>query len=347
MKKRERFSGMTGKERILNLIAGAPVDRVPVMPITMMFAADHAGIPYGRYVTDYRALVDAQMKTAEDYGFDYVSCISDPAREAADCGAAVVFYENQPPAIQEEAALLADKSRLASLRMPLPEEGRRMSDRINAVSLFKEKGGDDFLIEGWVEGPCAEGADLRGINNLMLDFFEDPAFVEELFEFALTLGLSFARAQLEAGADSIGVGDAAASLIGPHLYESLVLPYEKKLVAGIQEMGGKVRLHICGDTSQIVTAMGTLGCDIVDLDWMSPLKAARASMGDQQVLAGNGDPVRIFRNGSEEAVRSYLCSCLADGSPRYILAAGCELVRDTPEAHVRLFRQISEEQAGR
>ena len=334
---------MTGKERLIKMMEGQPVDRIPVMPITMMFAADYAGISYGDYVTDHRLLVASQLKTAEDYGFDHVSCNSYPAREAADLGAAVTFYESQPPAIQENDALLADKSRRSSLELIRPEEGKRMYDRICAAALFKEKAGDDFLIEGWVEGPCAEGADLRGINALMMDFFEDPSFVEELFEFTLALGIEFARAQLEAGADIIGVGDAAASLVGPQLYESVVLPYEKRLVDGIHALGGRVRLHICGNTSALVSGMATLGCDIVDLDWMSPLAAARSAMGDDQVLSGNGDPVSVFCNGSREEVIQCLHSCIADGAPRYILAAGCELVRDMPHENVHLFREISEE----
>ena len=36
---------MTGRERALNHIAGQPVDRLPLMPITMMFAADQIGVP--------------------------------------------------------------------------------------------------------------------------------------------------------------------------------------------------------------------------------------------------------------------------------------------------------------
>lgn len=336
---------MTGKERVLKLLEGGPVDRIPVMPITMMFAADHGGVSYREYATDYRALVDSQLKTAEDFGFDHVSCISDPGREAADLGADVVFYDNQPPAIREKNALLADKSHLASLRVVKPEDGERMSDRVAAAALFKEKGGDEFLIEGWVEGPCAEGADLRGINALMMDFFEDPPFVEELFEFCLALGLEFARAQIEAGADIIGVGDAAASLVGPRLYQSAVLPYEKRLVEGIHALGGRVRLHICGNTSALVTDMATLGCEIVDLDWMSPIAAARRAMGAEQVLSGNGDPVAVFKNGTEEEVLQCLHNCIADGAPRYILSAGCELVRDMPQEYVHLFKKLSEEYA--
>ena len=90
-----------------------------------------------------------------------------------------------------------------------------MHNGLKALALYKERVGKDKIIEGWIEGPIAEGADLRGINTLMLDFFDDPAFVRDLFAFVIEMELRFAREQLKAGADMIGVGDAAASLVGP------------------------------------------------------------------------------------------------------------------------------------
>ena len=174
---------MNGYERILAALDGSPTDSLPLMPITMMFAADQIGEPYGKYAADYRVLVEAQIRTAEKFDFDYVSCISDPAREAADCGAAIQYFDNQPPAVDEIQALLADKSVLARLKMPNPHGGGRMHDRVKAAALFRQRVGGQKLIEGWIEGPCAEAADLRGINRLMTDFFDDPAFVRDLFEF--------------------------------------------------------------------------------------------------------------------------------------------------------------------
>ena len=78
------------------------VDRLPLMPITMMFAADLAGVPYRDYAADHRVLAEAQVGVAEAFGFDYVSAISDPAREAADLGGAVEWFDDQPPAIDRE-----------------------------------------------------------------------------------------------------------------------------------------------------------------------------------------------------------------------------------------------------
>ncbi len=332
---------MTGYERIMAMLEGRSVDRLPLMPITMMFAGDQLGVPYRQYVTDYRILVEAQIRTAEKFGFDYVSCISDPTREAADCGATIQWFDNQPPAIDEQNALLADKKQLLGLKMPDPLAGGRMHDRVQAAALFRQRVGGQLLIEGWIEGPCAEAADLRGINRLMLDFYDDPQFVRDLFEFVLEMELRFARAQIEAGIDLMGVGDAAASLVGPQIYEEFVWPYEKRMVDALHQMGAKVRMHICGNINRILAGVGQLGCDLVDLDYMVPVAKARQVMGLEQVLDGNIDPVRTLRNGTPDTIQQALAQCSQEAGNRYIVAAGCEVPRDTPEANVRAMYEFA------
>ncbi len=331
---------MTGQERVTALMENRPVDRLSFMPITMMFAADQLGVKYGEYVRDYHVLVEAQCLTAERFDFDHVSCVSDPTREAYDCGATVQFFEDQPPAIVETDALLKDPSRLISLNQPNPYHGR-MLDRVKAVELFKQRVGGDRIIEGWIEGPMAEACDLRGINAYMLDLVDQPEFCCDLFAFCTDLGLRFARVQIEAGAELIGIGDAAASLVGPCLYEELIWPYEKKLIDGIHAMGGRVRLHICGNVTQLLEKIGKLGCEIVDLDSMVPLDQARRALGPSQILLGNLDPVSDLRNKGIDHVIGMLEGCHRQAGPRYIVGAGCEVTRDTPPAHLYAMRDYA------
>jgi MtaA/CmuA family methyltransferase len=325
---------VTGRQRIEALLCGAPCDTLPLMPITMMFAADQVGEPYRAYASDYRILVRGQLHTAEKFDLDYVSAISDPAREASDLGAQIEWFDHQPPAVVESRALLAEKQRLASLRLPDPAAAPRMSDRLHAVRSLRELAGAEKIVEGWVEGPCAMAADLRGLNTLMIDFTDDPAFVRDLFSFCVEMELRFARAQIGAGADLIGVGDAAASLVGPARYAAFVQPFERALVAGIQAAGARARLHICGSTRKLFPAMAGVGADIVDLDSMAPLEEARAQMGAAQVLLGNVDPVRILRDGTPSMVEDAFARCHRQAGANYIVGAGCEVPRATPDANL-------------
>ncbi len=331
---------MNSRERVLAHLAGEPVDQLPLMPITMQFACDRIGAKYRDYETDYRVLVEGQLRVAEQFGFDYVNTMSDPAREAADCGAVVEYLENSPAALVEDRAVLADKAALARLRIPDPLGGGRMHNGVRAIALFRERLRGDKLIEGWIEGPCAEAADLRGLNTLMLDFYDDPPFVRDLFEFVVEMELRFARAQIEAGADLIGIGDAAASLVGPAIYEEFVWPYEKKLVDGVHALGGRTRLHICGNTRFALGGMGRLGCAVVDLDSLSPLAEARARMGPQQILLGNLNPVKVLRDGTRQEVWNGVMACHEAAGPRYIVGAGCEVPRDTPHENLRVLGEF-------
>jgi len=335
---------MNSRERVFALLEGRPVDHLPCMPITMMFATDQVGAKYRDYALNHRVLVEAQIRTAEEFGFDHVSCISE-TREAPDCGAVVEYFENQPPSIVEKEALLADRAALARLKPPDPLGGGRMHDRVKGIALLKERAGREKVIEGWVEGPCGAAADLRGINTLMLDFYDHPVFVRDLFSFVVEVGIRFARAQIEAGADVIGVGDPAASLVGPGIYEEFVWPYEKQLVDALRVAGTRVRLHICGNTRRILEAMGRLRCDIVDLDSPVPVAEARAKMGPQQVLLGNIDPVRVLRDGTSEQVYAAVDECHRQAGSRYIVGAGCEVPRDTPPANLRAMAQYAREHA--
>jgi len=325
---------MTGKERILAKLRGEPTDSLPLMPITMMFAADLTGVHYRNYARDHRVLADAQVAVADRFGFDHVSAISDPAREASDLGATVEWFDDQPPAIVESRALLDKKSKLAGLRLPDLAAPGRMRDRVEAVRLLAERTGATRIVEGWVEGPCAMSADLRGLNTLMLDFFDDAPFVEALFDFTVGMEVAFARAQVEAGATLIGVGDAAASLVGPKIYMQYVLPRERELIAAIRAMGVPVRLHICGNTKRIVEGMGQTGAEIIDLDYPTPLGHARRAMRETQVLLGNIDPVRELRDGTPASVEAALAECYRQAGAAYICGAGCETPRGTPHANL-------------
>jgi len=60
-------------------------------------------------------------------------------------------------------------------------------------------------VEGWIEEPCAHAANLRGIDNPMMDLYDDPPLVEELLAFVTEVGIAFARARREAEVESMGV----------------------------------------------------------------------------------------------------------------------------------------------
>jgi len=313
------------------------VNRPPNFDIFMTFAARYIGKPLSKYYDDYRVLVDANMAVMEDFDLDIVQAISDPYREAADFGAEIIFPTDDLPL--SRLPLLADQSDITSLKPPDPGVGKRMSDRLEAIRLFREKMGGEVPIMGWVEGALAEAADLRGVLNLMMDLIRHPDWVQELLEICATVSVDFARKQMEAGADIIGLGDAIASQISPQMYRQFALPYERQVFEAVHQMGGIARLHICGDTSKIVADMVSSGADIIDLDWMVDMEAAVETFGVRVSFCGNFDPVAVMLQGKPETVFEATQSCIRSGGNRSFSGAGCEIPDGTPHANIHAQRR--------
>ncbi len=291
---------MNSMERFTRRLHAEPVDRPPNFDIFMTRAARHIGQPQAAYYQDYRVLVDANLAVLHDFDLDIVQAISDPFRETHDFGGRIDFPPDDVPILV--APLLAEPEDLAKLQPPDPYTGKRMSDRLEAVRSFHAQVGGDTPILGWVEGALAEAADLRSVNELMMDVVLRPEWVDELLEICTETAIAFARAQVEAGADIIGLGDAVGSLVSADMYRRFALPYEQRIFAAVHEMGALARLHICGNTNRIVPDMVASGADIIDLDWMVDMQSAAARFGDRVSFCGNFDPVTVMLQGTPDDV---------------------------------------------
>lgn len=319
---------MKPKERLYDRLKGNEVDKIPNLNIVMLFAAKYAGVKYGEFCRDYRKLVFAQLKTAEDFGLDILTVMSDPNREVADYGAEVAFPEDDLPVCRE--VLVKEAEELWKIKNWDPLKSERMLDRIKAVQLFKELKGMEYPILGWVEGPFAEFTDLTGVSEGMLMLFDEPEAVEEAMEVIASQALDCAKAQIDAGADIIGIGDAAASLVSRDIYEEFIFPLERKIVQGIHEYGGLVKLHICGNTNHILELMIETGADIIDIDYLTDYENAIQMADGKCSICGNFDPTSILLQGSREEVIEAVKSCIERGDRTSLVSAGCEVPKKTP-----------------
>ncbi|MEI7615901.1 MAG: uroporphyrinogen decarboxylase family protein [Actinomycetota bacterium] len=319
---------LTPKERVLRRLQGETVDKIPNLNIVMTFAAKVIKVPYLKYVLDYRYLVEGNIACCEKFGIDMVSAISDPFREAHGFGENIIFPEDDVPKCTD--FLIKDYSDIDNLKINSATNCERMNDRIEAIKLYKKEVGEKYPVLGWVEGALAEAADLRGLSKIMTDIYDAPDYIKKLLGICAEQAIVFSTEQIIAGADFIGIGDAAASLVGPQIYRELVLPYEQKIVNSIHKQGAKAKLHICGNISSILNIVPLSGADIIDIDWMVDFKTANEIFKDRCCACGNFDPVKIMLQGSPDDVRKAVTSCINDGNNTAFIAAGCEIPKMTP-----------------
>ena len=323
---------MNSRQRYDATLRGEPTDFLPRIPILMQRAAEHVGTDYGTYASDPRVMADAHLRCAADFGVDLLSVMSDPYREATGFGGEMEFTAAGPKLVH---APLEARRDLALLAVPDPERSPRMRGCLDAIGIYAREGGGEFPILGWVEGPAAEAAVLRGVSNFLLDFYDDPGFLATLLDRCLEVGIEFAAAQIDAGADTIGIGDAIASQVSAAFYEEFVLPREYALATAIRARGARVRMHICGRIDHLLPGLATLPLDILDVDHLTGLEAARETVGSTVALSGNFDPVAEVLHGTPETIRA----AVEDGYRRvgnpFLVNAGCEIPPGTPSDNLR------------
>jgi MtaA/CmuA family methyltransferase len=224
---------------------------------------------------------------------------------------------------------------LEKLPRPNPLEATRMRDRIDAVRTYHGQVGGEYSILGWVEGPAAEAADLRRFDNFFMDLVDDEGYVGALMDVCVEVALEFAKPLVEAGAETIGIGDAAASQISPDVYERLVLPREHRLVRGLKDMGAKVRMHICGNITHLLPGLASLNLDVIDVDHMVSLAKVREVLGPKVAVCANLDPVTDVYRGTPAAIRGKLERCYLEAGNPFIVNAGCEIPSGTPADNLK------------
>jgi hypothetical protein len=109
--------------------------------------------------------------------------------------------------------------------------------------------GDDGITAPWIQGAFNLVAFYyRKVDELLVDALQNPAFYHRMMETALARYMNFLRAVLDARPDVLSMGGNIANgkLVGPGFYRDFIWPYERRLIAFIQEHGVAVLYHNCG-----------------------------------------------------------------------------------------------------
>jgi len=328
---------MTSKERILAVLRGEKPDRLPVFPLTMSFSVKQAGISYRDFAANGAALAQAQVKLTEMFKIDAITACSDAFRICGDLGAELIYHDELPP--RSEKTLITCRQDLERLRrFDVSAKGSRCADRANAVREMVKAVGHSHFILGWVDFPFAEACSCCGLQEFLIMLYDEPELAHDVLNFLTEIVIDFALYQLEQGADMIGCGDAAASLLSPPLFEEFALPYEQRVVNAIHAKGGLNKTHICGNTSAILGQIAKNDSDLFNIDHMVNLgDAIDAFCPGGKTVKGNLDPVDILQLTPDEIIaKARKCIEIGRGN-KYFLSAGCDIPLNTSIENMAAF----------
>ena len=322
------------------LIKGEQIEKTLFSPILMHFAARYAGKTYGEFASDHEVLVQANLKALEDFDIDMVSLISDPYRETAAFGAPVEFRAEEAPRCSE--LVISNIDDIENLTIPDVFKHERTFDRIRGAEAFRSTLRNKVPIIGWIEGPLAEACDLAGVSEMLMMLMMEPGASSLLLDKCVEMAKGFAKAQIDAGCQIIGMGDAVCSQIDPGTYDAFVRNRHADIISFIHDCGGLVKLHICGNITHLLPSIKKINADIIDLDWQVNMDDARSILGDQVVLCGNINPVLIQDLTVEEVYSLSKDLVNSQKNKRFILSAGCEITVNTKPEKLLAMRKASD-----
>jgi uroporphyrinogen decarboxylase len=322
----ERVMEMEGNERFMATIKGEESDRIPVFPLLMSFSARRYGVTYREFASNHHILAESQLNISEMFDIDAITACPDAFRVSADLGGDIVFPEEKPPYLAQP--LVKSEEDIKRLKKPdvLDPKGR-MADRIASVGEMVRSNSKQCMVLGWVDMPFAEACSVCGVAEFMTLLYDNPGAAHKLLEFITNIVIEFALAQVEVGAPTIGAGDAAASLISPSFYREFALPYEQRVCQAIHNAGGYVKLHICGNTTQILDDMINSGADLFNIDHMVDLSEALKKYDKaSKASKGNIDPTSDMLYTTPEKCYEKAKNCIKQAQgKKYMLSPGCEV----------------------
>ena len=330
---------MTGRQRIVKVLAGRPVDRPPVLPMIHAGLAGHFNVSLGRFFTRPEVMARVMIEGYRRFRFDGVQLSLGVTGEAEALGAAVEQPPDAAPVLKQH--LLADPADLDALRSRYPAAAGRMPLFFAAVDEVVREIGQEAFVLATLRGPLLIASQLRGVEDVLIDMIERPRVVGQILEFAAEVASKLAQVLLGTGAHGLLLGEATCSpnFISPAMYRQLVLSHHSRLVGRLKQMGWPcVGLHVCGNITPIVEDMISTGIDFMDVDYQVPADRAIALAQHRVALRGNLDPSSVLRFGTVDEVRSQTRAvCRSAGQARWIMSSGCDIPPDTPAENLAAF----------
>jgi len=104
---------------------------------------------------------------------------------------------------------------------------------------------------------------LRGMENLFLDFVENPRFAHELLGVIADYNIMLVQESAKYGFDAVQFGDDWGSqhglLMGPAHWRTFIYPQLKRMYQAVHDTGRLVSIHSCGDVDELFDDLVDIG----------------------------------------------------------------------------------------
>lgn len=331
---------MNSKERLSAYLRGEPTDRRPNLTIVGSVVARYVDMGIDTYCKDWKKMAQAARLAAHDLDLDFIQIASDLVREAEGYGTQVRFPEDKLPSPSKYA--LADICDVEALHPLKTADIPRLQDLVRATEWALEDAEIDPMT--LAVGPMTVAGNMRGVEDLLVDLFDEPELVEKLLDLVTETTIDLIDCIAQVGGKYMYVADPVASLVSPNMYRDFVLPRHQRIFAHMAQRGIVGRLHMCGNTTAILPHSRHCGAKIVDIDHAVDFERALEIAGDACLLNGNIDPVSEVYSCDAASVKTAMLNAAQKAKGhRALFMPGCELPTATPTENVKAIAEALRE----
>jgi [methyl-Co(III) methanol-specific corrinoid protein]:coenzyme M methyltransferase len=289
---------------------------------------DVTGARFPQAHTDSARMADIAVAGHTILGMDVVMPLFSVCHEAAAMGCKVDWgNEDKMPESGKPIFTAVEDIRIPADLLKRPG----CSVPLEAIGILKKRLGDSAAVCGKVFGPWTQGYHYFGVENFLMMTISEPDNVRQILERLLPVTLTFAKAQIEAGADCITLGDhATRDLCGPDAYRDFLKEIHAEIVRQIKI---PIMLHICGDTSDRIPMIAQTGVNCFHWDTKTGSPAeVRKMAGDKMALIGGISNYMLLK-GKPQDVRNAAAEAIANGID--IIGPECAIPLWTPLENLR------------
>ncbi|NWG03299.1 MAG: MtaA/CmuA family methyltransferase, partial [Syntrophaceae bacterium] len=210
---------------------------------------------------------------------------------------------------------------------------------LRALEILRRNYGDRVALIGKVMGPWTLSYHLAGVQEFLLWILTDPDKVRGFLDRLKEVAITFAKAQLRAGADVVIIADhATGDLVSPKTYQDFLLPIHQEVN---QQIGGPTILHLCGNCSDRLRLFVEAGFDGYHFEWQVDAKMAVQVVNHEMSLIGNISNKDVLFGGTPEDVYKQARYSIEAGVD--ILAPECAVPLQTPIANLKAIVEAAKE----
>jgi len=178
-----------------------------------------------------------------------------------------------------------------------------------------------------------------GVQDFLLWTLTDPDKIRQFLDRLKEVTITFAKAQLQAGADAVVIADhATGDLVSPKTYQNFLLPIHQEIN---QRIGGPTILHLCGNCSDRLRLFVEAGFDAYHFEWQVDAKMAVQVVNHEMSLIGNIANRDVLFGGTPEDVYKQARYSIEAGVD--ILAPECAVPLQTPMVNLKAIVEAAKE----